>query len=554
VRPRPAAVKGFGFAAVAALSAWLALRDLDVPGLYYDEVIQAVPAAEFLREGGRPLQIPGAKNVWLGGGWFPVLTQPYMGALKSQLLIPVFAVFGPSAAALRATTFAWGLLGCLLATLFAARLLGPAVAVATGALLALDPAFLFVSRHDWGSFALGLGLRCAGFWLAAIGLERQRASWLAAAGVALGLGVYNKVDQLPMIAAAAAALALCHPRAALGAVRRRPGAIAAFAAGLAAGAAPLAAAGLRGAAAVGGVAGDLRLGPDLAEKLSTWRALLDGSYFHRLMLAGGSFEALPAVTGAASGLFAPALAASVVLLAGRLILRRPWQARERALAFALAALALGFVALLLLPRAVRIHHVLNITPFPQLVVAAAAVELWRAGARPAAGRLARAAPRALAAAGLAAVLAGHLLVDLRTLAEIRSGGRGRWSDALAGYARELAAEPGTPVVSLDWGFHAPLRFLAPQLDLREPVWTLLGAAGTGARLEGAPGTVYLVQDPRYRVFDLGQELVAAVARLPAGSASVRAHPDRRGETAFLSVRIARPHRLVYRERLEVELE
>jgi hypothetical protein len=491
-----------------------------------------------------------------------------MGALKSQLLIPVFAAFGPSAAALRATTFAWGLAGCLFATLFAARLLGPAVALATGALLVLDPAFLFVSRHDWGSFALGLWLRCAGFWLAAVGLERlastappgsaslrgRGAAWLGASGLALGLGVYNKIDQLPAIAAAAAALALCFPRAAVGAVRGHAGAIAAFAAGLAAGAAPLAAAGLRGAAAVGSVAGDLGLGPDLAEKLFTWRTFFDGSHFHRLMLAGGSFEALPGVTGAATGLFLPALAASVVLLAVHLARRRPWQARERALAFALAALGLGMAALLLLPRAVRIHHVLNVTPFPQLVVAAAAVELWRAGAGPAAGPVARAAPRALAAAGLAAVLAGHLFVDLRTIAEIRGGGRGRWSDALAGYARELAEEPGTPVVSLDWGFHAPLRFLAPQLDLREPIWALRGGAGAGTRLDGAAGTVYLVQDARYRVFDLGQDFLAAVARLPAGAAAVRRHPDRSGATAFVSVRVARTHRLVYRERLEVELE
>ena len=524
-----------GFAAAAALSAWLALRDLEVPGLNYDEVIQALPAAEFLREGGRPLQIPGAKSVWLAGGWFPLMTQPYMGALKSQLLIPVFAVFGASTAVLRATTFAWGLLGCLFATLFAGRLLGAPTAVATGALLALDPAFLFVSRHDWGSFALGLVCRCAGLWLAALGLERRSAALLAGAGLAFGLGVYNKVDLVAVIAAAGAALVLCQPRTVL---RGRAGEIAAFAAGLAIGAAPLA-------------AGGLRLATDLPEKLATWRAFLDGSYFHRLMLAGGSFESLSDVEGAASGLFAPALAGSVILLAWRLATRRPWQRAERAVAFALATLALSFAALLLVPRAVRIHHVLNAAPFPQIVVAAAFADLWRMGE----GAASRPAHRALAAVGLGLVLAGHVLVDLRTLAEIRaSGGRGRWSDALAGFAHELAEEPGATVVSLDWGFHAPLRFLAPQLDLGEPVWQLRGAAAMGTRLEGTPETVYLVQDPRYRVFDLGEDLLAAAARLPEGVTRVRAHADRSGDTAFLSVRIARPHRLVYRGRLEVELE
>jgi hypothetical protein len=543
-----------GFAAVAALSAWLALRDLDVPGLYYDEAIQAVAAAEFLREGGRPLQIPGAKNVWLGGGWFPVLTQPYMGALKSQLLIPVFASFDASVVVLRATTFGWGLVGCLFATLFAARILGAPVALAMAALLALDPSFLFVSRHDWGSFALGLACRCAGLWLAALGLARRRPAWLAAAGLAFGLGLYNKIDLAPVLATTASALVLCQPRAALRAIRERSRELAAFGAGLALGVAPLVAAGLRGAAAVGSVAGDLRLAADLPEKLSTWRTLLDGSYFHRLMLAGGSFEALPDVQGAASGVFGPALAASTLVLAGCLVARRPWQERERALAFVLASLALGIAGLLLLPRAVRIHHALGVTPFPQLVVAAAAVELWRARANrpPAVTRTAR---RGMAAIGLAAVLAGHLWVDLRTLAEIRaSGGRGRWSDALVAWAPELAADPATTVVSLDWGFDAPLRLVSPRLDLREPFWSLLGPARSGMRLEGTPRSVYLVQPPGLRVFDLGQQLLAAVARLPEGAAVIRTHADRSGQPAFLSVHVARPHRLVYRERLEVELE
>jgi hypothetical protein len=203
---------------------------------------------------------------------------------------------------------------------------------------------------------------------------------------------------------------------------------------------------------------------------------------------------------------------------------------------------------------VRIHHVLNAAPFPHLVAAAAVVELWRTGARSTAGWISRFAPRALAASGLAAVLAGHLHVDLRTLAEMRAtGGRGRWSGALAELARELAAEPGASVVSLDWGFHAPLRLLAPELDLREPIWSLRGAAA-GTRLDGTPGTVYLVQEPRYQVFGFGQEVLASVARLPDGAASVRAHADRSGDTAFFSVRIARPHRLVYRGHLEVELE
>lgn len=476
-----------------------------------------------------------------------------MGALKSQLLIPVFAAFGASAVTLRAATFACGLLGLALAMVFARRLLGTPAALVAGALLAVDPAFLFVSRHDWGSFALGLVCRSAGLALALAGLERRSPTQLAAAGLALGLGIYNKLDAGAVIVAAALAGALAAPRAARELLRQRPREVAAFAAGLALGAAPLALGGLRTAKGVARSLADPQgLAHDLPEKLAMWSALLDGSYFQRLMLAGGRFEDLSTVSGAVAGCFAPALFASMLFLCARLARARAWQRPERARLFALAALALGSAALLATPRAARVHHALNVYPFPHLVVAAAALDLWRTAA---AGRIAAAVARATAALGLAAVLASGVRVDLATRAEIRDhGGRGRWSDALGGFAHELAAEPGVRVVSLDWGFHAPLGLLAPGLDLREPIWALRGPAGSATEIEGDARSVYLVQDPRYRVFAWGDELLAALARLPEGAATVRRHPDRRGETAFLSVRISRPHRLVRRAALEVVLE
>ena len=290
-----------------------------------------------------------------------MLTQPYMGALKSQLLIPVFAAFGASTVTLRAATLACGLLGLTLAMVFARRLLGTPAALVAGALLAVDPAFLFVSRHDWGSFALGLVCRSAGLALALAGLERRRPAQLAAAGLALGLGVYNKLDAGVVVAAAMLAGALAAPRAARELLRHRPREIAAFAAGLALGAAPLAVGGLRTAKGVARSLGDPRgLAHDLPEKLAMWSALLDGSYFQRLMLAGGRFEDLSAVSGAVAGCFAPALFASVLFLCARLARARAWQRPERARLFALAALALGSAALLATPRAARVHHALNV--------------------------------------------------------------------------------------------------------------------------------------------------------------------------------------------------
>ena len=129
--PRRLAAAILGLCAVAVA---LGARGLDVPGLYYDEVIQAEPAVQFLAKDGAPLEVPGMRTIRLFGGWFPVMTQTYMGALKSQALIPVFAAFEPNKVSLRATTFAWGLCGLIFAVLWAHQLLGLRGAVLAGAL------------------------------------------------------------------------------------------------------------------------------------------------------------------------------------------------------------------------------------------------------------------------------------------------------------------------------------------------------------------------------------------------------------------------------------
>jgi catechol 2,3-dioxygenase-like lactoylglutathione lyase family enzyme len=136
-----------------------------------------------------------------------------------------------------------------------------------------------------------------------------------------------------------------------------------------------------------------------------------------------------------------------------------------------------------------------------------------------------------------------------------TGGRGRWSNALDDFAGVLAAEPGPVVVSLDWGFHAPLRLLAPELDLEEPVWKLRRRAPprTARTIEGTTRHVYLVPEPRWAMFGFGDSLLEATSRLPEGSVRVRIHRDRRGEPVFRSLRFARPHRLVYRDGFEVKL-
>jgi hypothetical protein len=407
---------------------------------------------------------------------------------------------------------------------------------------------LFVSRHDWGSFALALLLRCAGMLLVLVAWDaeesghkqakraasRRRAKFIGlGAGLCFGLGLYNKIDFAVPLAAAALALVVAAPRVVAGALRA-PSRLLPIAAGLLLGAAPLLGeitTALQVTQSAAGADADL-----WQQKLGALRCMLDGSYFDRLMRAGGSFERMFQVEGAAAGPFLLVYALAVLYLAVRLL--RRW---EPATAFALAAAVLSSLGILAIPRAVRIHHALGAYPFPQYVVALAILAL--------AGSRGQALRRAAAAAVVAVVLGGGAWASLRTHDTIqRSHGKGRWSDATGQLAKELAAEPDAVAVSLDWGFRAQLRFLDRELDVREPVWELTRRDPEAPpwSFQGDGRVVYLLWDRDYAVFPVGPAFLETVSSIDSSRVEIRRHADRDGDPAFVTVRIAGPHRIVYR--------
>lgn len=525
-------------AALCIAVAWLlAGRHLDEPGLYYDEVIQAGPALDFLRGEERPLRIPGARSVRVGERWLPWMTQPYMGALKSLALIPVFAAVEPGPALLRATTLLWALLGIPFAMLFAWRVAGPATALVAGALLALDPSLLFLARHDWGSFALGFLLKCAGLFAIVSGL-RERSAWrLALGGACLGLGVFNKIDFGVFVAGCGVAAAIAAPGEVLRRIRSERRLLAWLGAGFLVGALPLLLAG-PGALSTAGAAVRGSGADELPMKWAAAARVLDGSYFERLLLAGGRFEDLPEVAGAGSGAGFAAFALALALAVGLALALR---GGSRALLFFALTALLTLAGILATPRALRAHHFLNVLPFPQLVVAAVSVALWR---RAVGGAALRIGARLLATLLVGATLVSSLRLDLATLELLRErGGRGLWSHAVEELARQLPA--GTRVVSLDWGFDGPIRFVAPDATTEEPIWRLR-RRGRPTTLEGGPEDLYLVHEPRYAVMPYGDAFLDALGRLPEAAVQVEIHRDRAGEAVLRSVRFARPHTLVYR--------
>ena len=519
----------------------LAVGDLGVPGPYYDEVIQALPSLEFLEGRARAAPLPGSEVLRLQGRPFPWMTQAYMGALKSQLLIPSFALGGSDLAVLRLTTLAWSALGLLVCVAFTRRAFGTGVALVSGLLLACDPSFLWISRHDWGSFSLGFLLRCASLLFALSWWESGRLRHALLAGASLGLGIYNKIDFALFPAAAALALLAVDRDVLVRVVRERRAQALAVVATAALFSLPV----LAALPQLEGPAGRLAGSVSFSEKAQALGSVLDGSYFLRLMQVGGRFDAMSPLEDIPRGGLGIVLVLTGLGLTVSAARRRA--PPGTALLLLCGVLLVGLI--LLLPGAARAHHVMNLYPFPHWIVAVGLVALWR-GRRPAPGKspLGVMGRRAAAAFLLLAVVATNLRVVGQTHAEIqRSGGRGYWSDAVVGFTEDPTVSPGTRVVCLDWGFHNQVAFLGDQLRSVDAIWQVRGALARGQiwSFVGDAGTVYLIHPEPFDLFGLGGRFQSALEALPEDRVEMRPHVDREGGAVFLAVRLKAPHRILY---------
>ena len=442
----------------------------------------------------------------------------------------------------------WSLLAIGFAMLLAHQLLGLGAALLAGALLAVDPSLLFVSRHDWGSFALALLFRCAGLYLLRDGLEpalaRARAS---PRGSASGSASTTRSTSPCRSRRPRSRSLLVAPRA------------------VADGAAHAA----RGGCCRSRPASLLGAAPMLRE-LGTALRVTQGAAGHGVGRRRVAREARRAALHARRLVLRPPDARGRQLRAhvrrrgrGRRPLPRDlrrsrsssWPvgsrcsarrgAWEPAAAFVLATALLASLGILATPRAIRIHHVLGAYPFPQLVVAARDPE---ARGLPGARRARRAAAALRGAAGARRERARRAFAP-STRSSVRHG-KGRWSDAISrsrARARGGAGGGGgEPRLGLPGPAALPRpRARAARADLearaQEPARRAPGASQgddrTCATCSGI-GT-----SPSSRSGRPSSTRCASSIRSGSRSAATL---DREGDPAFVSVRIAGPHRIVYR--------
>lgn len=170
----------------------LAMYQLDLPGLHYDEAFEVVPAMQLLHN--QPTTPFRDSAIILFGKQFPLTTQDYIGALNTYAAIPFIGALGSTTFSLRLYSILVGLLTLLLVYGFCNYVSQNSVAgLVAVAWLAVTPTFVFWSRQ--GVFVTAItaliGVGAAWSWLAWWRSGRYRFALLGA--FLFGLGLYAKL-------------------------------------------------------------------------------------------------------------------------------------------------------------------------------------------------------------------------------------------------------------------------------------------------------------------------------------------------------------------------
>lgn len=116
-----------------ALFVIMASRHIKFPGPYYDECL-GVNTGVYLAKPHVNSGYPQSWGVKIAGFDFPVMSNEYIGAVKSYVMALSFSIFGVSIPVMRLTMVFVALLGVLFAALFSKEAFGP-LASAYGVLL-----------------------------------------------------------------------------------------------------------------------------------------------------------------------------------------------------------------------------------------------------------------------------------------------------------------------------------------------------------------------------------------------------------------------------------
>ena len=198
------------FELAACLYIGLAAQTILLPGIYGDEVLQAVGSLHFLR--GTSPEIVQVSSIEIANRAFPVMTLPYLGSLQSWLLLIPFGLVGASVPVMRLSFVLVGLIPLALTFRVARQLFGGSVAAATTLLLATDASYIFSSRSDNGPMLVMLICKLAVMSTVISWWRRGQATSRFAGCFFVGLGLYDKLNFAWFLAALTLATAALYAR------------------------------------------------------------------------------------------------------------------------------------------------------------------------------------------------------------------------------------------------------------------------------------------------------------------------------------------------------
>ena len=434
--------------------------------------------------------MPGTDTVKLFGRPFPLFVQWYFGAVKPWLIIPSLIFFDSTVPVLRLTSLFWYLVGLLIFMLWTRKLLGLSAALVAAPILGLDPSFFLPSVADWGPIIPGFLCRMCGYYLVIRWWHngKLRDGFLGA--LALGLGFFSKIDFVVILVGCGIALAITWGKR----LRLLPPLserMRILLSGLPSGASPMALQVPRMLNVMSGKESPIG-GNDLLEKINAAWTMYDGSYFFRLMDAGGRFDLMFASACPVWSPFGLVVVLSGILLATGIVRRTGEAAERQRRAFLLLSLVLITGGVFLFPGTVRIHHHVAVYPFPHLIIVAAIIMLW---GKSLPNPVVKWSLRTCAVAVAVVVIGGHLVAVLKTQNLLAAtGGRGWWSDSIMTFCHDIQAEPGLSVTSFDWGFNEQLAFLCDHRQLSEPLDRRAIRPDVEVSLSGSSARVQLVSN------------------------------------------------------------
>ncbi len=537
------------------------LHQLHLPGFYYDEALDLAPMLDVMR-GERPEVLRD-----IGVGRFPVMLLDYMGSLGGYLTIPFMWLFGPGYVAARAQPIFFSCITIALAWLLARRWFGYGVAAATALLLAVNPSFIWFSRQGISVTSVMTVFSIGSLLLLdeVIRRESQKPrtksrglvldSWLLAlsSGILIGLGLWAKLLFLRwviVLIVIGAVFLLTRSRTARriqsqrAHLRALAPALTFTLAGVLIGALPLIYYNLAGLIRDGqawtvtllldsltrptqqfGV-DNLNFFHNIQKAIDDARVFVDGSYFWYNGIPFSNIYAVPAlILGAIVG-----GVLAIVRSRGLSDLPLDQQGqRDQARRFfaILASIATLVVLGAFTVSGLWSTHQFIMLPLPQLVVACAAVWLAESIVHAIFARTQhemRNAQYAILAGGMVClILALPFARDVwvseqhhATLA--RTGGSGRFSDAVYKLATWLDANDVHQPVALDWGIEKNVRVLTADRVRPVEIFGFSAQADEGFRQRATemlqdPTRRYIVLWERFAVYNRRQDFTEIANRM-----------------------------------------